>query len=148
MATEPTSKPSKAPALPDACNVIDCSTGRQQFWRFAKGKRRMKLVDVRDTLVDEPVPAKHLDRDTSQMWRPHCQNDAWLPAEQVFFRVLQLPLCSEAELRGMVELQLDKISPLPLAQAVWTFERVPVHRPDRAQQTVVVMVAERSVVER
>ena len=108
----------------------------------------MKLVDVRDTLVDEPVPAKHLDRDTSQMWRPHCQNDAWLPAEQVFFRVLQLPLCSEAELRGMVELQLDKISPLPLAQAVWTFERVPVHRPDRAQQTVVVMVAERSVVER
>ena len=39
--------------------------------------------------------------------------------EQVFFRVLQLPLCSEAELRGMVELQLDKISPLPLA-AVWT----------------------------
>ena len=148
MATEPTAKPPKAPALPDACNVIDCSTGRQQFWRFAKGKRRMKLVDVRDTLVDEPVPAKHLDRDTSQMWRPHCQNDAWLPAEQVFFRVLQLPLCSEAELRGMVELQLDKISPLPLAQAVWTFERVPVHRPDRAQQTVVVMVAERSVVER
>ena len=148
MATEPTAKPPKAPALPDACNVIDCSTGRQQFWRFAKGKRRMKLVDVRDTLVDEPVPAKHLDRDTSQMWRPHCQNDAWLPAEQVFFRVLQLPLCSEGELPGMVELQLDKISPLPLSQAVWTFERVPVHCPDRAQQTVVVMVAERSVVER
>ena len=48
MATEPTSKPLKPPALPDTCNVIDCSTGRQQFWRFAKGKRRMKLVDVRD----------------------------------------------------------------------------------------------------
>ena len=110
MATEPTAKPLKPPALPDACNVIDCSTGRQQFWRFAKGKRRMKLVDVRDTLMDQPVPTKHLDRDTSQMWRPHCQNDAWLPAEQVFFRVLQLPLCNEVELPGMVELQLDKIS--------------------------------------
>ena len=60
MATEPTSKPLKPPALPDTCNVIDCSTGRQQFWRFAKGKRRMKLVDVRDTLMDQPVPAKHL----------------------------------------------------------------------------------------
>lgn len=108
----------------------------------------MKLVDVRDTLLDEPVPAKHLDRDASQMWRPHCQNDAWLPAEQVFFCVLQLPHCGEAELPGMVELQLDKISPLPSAQTVWTFERVPVFRTDRAQQTVVVMIAERSVVER
>ena len=92
------------------------------------------------TLVDEPVPAKHLDRDTSQMWRPHCQNDAWLPAEQVFFRVLQLPLCSEVELRAWWS-----CSSIKFLRCHWrrrlTFERVPVHRPDRAQQTVVVMVA-------
>ena len=47
----------------------------------------------------------------------------------------------------MVEMQLEKVSPLPLGRAVWSFEVVPVHRADREQQTVVVMLAERSVVE-
>ena len=134
--------------LPSACNLVDCSTGRQQFWRFSKGGNQMKLVDVRDTAIDQPVQAKHLARDTSQMWRPHCQNDAWIPAENVYFRVVHLPHCSDKELPGMVELQLEKISPLPLSQAVWTFEIVPIYRPDRNQRTVLVMIAERAVVER
>ena len=138
--------PPKALGLPDACNVVDCSSGKQQFWRFSKGKNQMKLVAVRDTVIDQPIQAKYVERDASQMWRPHCQNDAWIPAQKVYFRVLHLP-CSEKELPGMVELQLDKISPLPLSQAVWTFEVVPVYRPDREQKTVVVMIAERSVVE-
>ena len=134
--------------LPTACNVVDCSTGRQQFWRFSKGKNQMKLVDVRDTAIDQPVQAKHLERDASQMWRPHCQNDAWIPAHQVYFRVVHLPPCPEKELLGMVGSQLDKISPLPLSQAVWTYEVVPIYRADRGQQTVVVMIAARAVVER
>ncbi len=142
----PISSP-RSPNLPDSCNVVDFSTGKQQFWRFNKGKNQMKLVDVRETAPDEPIQAKHLERDTSQMWRAHCQNDAWLPAEVVFFRVLQLPLCEARELPGMVELQLDKISPLPMGQAVWTYEVTPMYRTDRGQQTVVVMIVERSVVE-
>ncbi|SVE45095.1 uncharacterized protein METZ01_LOCUS497949, partial [marine metagenome] len=67
--------------MPDSCNVVDCSTGKQQFWRFNKGKNQMKLVDVRETVPDEPIQAKYLERDASQMWSAHCQNDAWLPAE-------------------------------------------------------------------
>jgi hypothetical protein len=134
-------------ALPNDCNVVDCSTGKQQFWRFTKGKNQMKLVHVRETEADEPIQAKHLERDASQMWQPHCQNDAWLPSEQVFFRVLQLPNCDPRELPAMVEMQLERISPIPLGSAVWTFEVVPVFRTDRAQQTVVVMFAERAVVE-
>lgn len=138
---------SKPLGLPDACNVVDCSTGKQRFWRFTKGKNQMKMVDVRETVLDEPILDKYLERDASQMWNPHCQNDAWLPSESVFFRVLQLPQCEPAELPGMLELQLDKISPLPLSQAVWTYEVVPVYRKDRTQQTVVVMVASRQEVE-
>ena len=148
MAKDKKQKSPKALGLPSACNVVDCSSGKQQFWRFNKGKNQMKLVDVRETALDEPIQAKHLERDTSQMWNAHCQNDAWIPAQKVYFRVVQLPQCSEKELPGMVELQVDKISPLPLSQAVWTFELVPVYRPDRDQQTVVVMIAEKSVVER
>ncbi len=135
-------------SLPDSCNVVDCSSGKQQFWRFNKGKNQMKLVDVRETAPDEPIQTKHLERDASQLWSAHCQNDAWLPAEIVFFHVLQLPLCDPRELPGMVELQLDKISPLPMGHAVWTYEVTPVYRTDREQQTVVVMIAERSAVEK
>jgi hypothetical protein len=144
---KPKSKPQPVEVLPAACNVVDFSSGRQQFWRFIGGKNQMKLVDVRETESGEKVSDKHLDRDASQMWRAHCQNDAWLPADKVFFRVLHLPLCDARELPSMVEMQLEKVSPLPLGRAVWSFEVVPVHRVDREQQTVVVMLAERSVVE-
>ena len=123
-------------SMPDSCNVVDCSSGKQQFWRFNKGKNQMKLVDVRETAPDEPIQAKHLERDVNQVWSPHCQNDAWLPSEKVFFCVLQLPLCEPSELSGMVELQLDKISPIPLGQSVWTYEVAPVYQTDREQQTV------------
>ncbi|HIL23935.1 MAG TPA: hypothetical protein EYG19_00825, partial [Verrucomicrobia bacterium] len=68
-------------ALPAMCNVVDCSSGRQQFWRFTGSKNQMKLVDVREADLGEKIPDKHLDRDASQMWRAHCQNDAWLPAD-------------------------------------------------------------------
>ena len=133
----------------NACNVIDCTRDHQQFWRFTPSGRSVKLVEV----YDDPDPhalisSQHTRRDASQMWDPHCQNDAWLPMEKVFFRVLQLPICDLEELEGMVELQLEKISPLPVSQIVWTFETIPPvtgTAPDH--QVVVVILASRSMVE-
>ena len=129
------------------CNVIDCTRDHQQFWRFSGG-RSMKLVDVRDTEVDEPVPDKFTRRDASQMWSPHCQNDAWLPIDQVFLRVLQLPQCDPEELHEMVELQVEKNSPMPVSQAVWTYDVAPAvgERLD-GQQTVVLIIADEVLVE-
>ena len=129
--------------------MLDCTRDHQQFWRFTPSGRSVKLVEV----YDDPdphalIPSQHTRRDASQMWDPHCQNDAWLPMEKVFFRVLQLPMCDPEELEGMVELQLEKISPLPVSQVVWTFETVPPlpgTPPD--QHVVVVILASRSMVE-
>lgn len=45
----------------------------------------------------------------------------------------------------MVELQIERLSPLPSAQIVWTFERL--STPDAPTQTVVVIIAARSAVE-
>src|SRR4029453_8431492 len=45
----------------------------------------------------------------------------------------------------MVELQLEKLSPLPVAQIVWTAEVLPIESGEL--QTVVVIVVERTVVE-
>ena len=133
--------------LPEDCNVVDCSSGQQQFWRFTKGKQHLKLVHVSETEADAPINANFLKRDASQMWNAHCQNDAWMSPEHVFFRVLHLPLSDPGEVRGMVELQLESLSPLPLRDAVWTYEVAPVFHNDRPEQTVVVMIASREVVE-
>jgi len=86
-------------------------------------------------------------RDRSQMWSPHCQNDAWLPVDQVFFRVLQLPKCDPKELPQMIELRLEGLSPLPVSQIVWSCQAAPDHGAERDMQTVVVMLASRAVVE-
>ena len=137
----------KVMSVPEDCNVVDCSTGQQQFWRFTKGKQHLKLVHVSEAEVDAPINADLLKRDASQMWKAHCQNDAWMSPEHVFFRVLHLPLSDPGEVRGMVELQLEGLSPLPLRDAVWTYEVAPVFRNDRPEQTVVVMIAARKVVE-
>jgi len=138
--------PGTDPVLP-VCNVIDCSGDQQHFWRFAGGKREMKLVDLREAELDTRLEAKHMRRDRSQMWHAHCQNDAWLPVDQVLFRVLQLPQCDPKELPQMVELQLERLSPLPVSQVVWTCQVAPDYGEERDLQTVVVMIAARAVVE-
>jgi hypothetical protein len=47
-------------------------------------------------------------------------NVAWLPPENVFLRVIELPKSNFEETLAMVELQLEKLSPLPVTQIVWT----------------------------
>jgi hypothetical protein len=153
VAEKPKAKPRRKlrrkTRLLNTCNVLDGTRGHQQFWRFAASGRGMKLVEVLDNPDPQAVvPGKFTRRDSSQMWDPHCQNDAWLPMEKVFFRVLRLPLCEPEELAGMVELQLEKISPLAVSQIVWTFETLPPPpgvTPD--QQVVVVILAARTMVE-
>ena len=43
VAAAPAAKPL---ALPDDCNVVDCSSGKQQFWRFAKGKTQIVIDEA------------------------------------------------------------------------------------------------------
>jgi hypothetical protein len=96
-------------------------------------------------------------------------NVAWLPPENVFLCVIELPKSSFEETFAMVELQLEKLSPMPVAQIVWTIHVLSRHggspRQNEAEtgakaeaatsaetkaedlQTVVVVIAERSVVE-
>jgi hypothetical protein len=73
------------------------------------------------------------------MW-PGCRLTA-----RSFLRVVHLPKSDFEETRAMVDLQLEKLSPLPVAQIVWGFELLP--HGDPAMQTVVVIIAARNHVE-
>lgn len=90
-------------------------------------------------------------------------NVSWAAVEDVFLKVIHLPGESPEELRMMVELQLEKISPVPLAQLVWDIqvlpnpeplpmpERDPAHPQEvlnpMYRYTVVVLMAERTAIE-
>ena len=81
------------------------------------------------------------------MWQPRL-NVAWLPPENVFLRVIELPRSNFEETLAMVELQLEKLSPLPVAQIVWTIH-VSAAATNRGGdlQTVIVVIAARNAVE-
>jgi hypothetical protein len=68
-----------------------------------------------------------------------------LPPEHVFLRVAQFPASDFAETVSMVELQLEKLSPIPVAQIVWSVQVLP--QAEGTLQTVIVMIVARTVVE-
>jgi len=68
-------------------------------------------------------------------------------SDEVFLRVLQLPTADETEARQIVELQLERLSPLPITQIVWSLHLLP-ETGESTTRTVIVLIADRSVVEK
>jgi hypothetical protein len=127
------------------CHVLEQSEQTRSLWQFSRAGREVKLVLARTFGVAEALPPSAAGRTLATLWRPRL-NVAWLPSDEVFLRALELPTADPAEAPGIVELQLETLSPLPVANIVWTVESVP--GPDQASQTVVVIIVPRATVER
>lgn len=127
-----------------SCNVLQVGGAERRLWHFTARNDRFVLNREQASLPDEPLPAGLVAKD----WRVLFQrklNIAWLPPEQVFLRVAQFPLSSYEETVAMVELQLEKLSPMPVAQIVWSLCLLP--QPRDGQQTIIVLIVARNVVE-
>ncbi len=137
----------------NSCNILHVAPDAKRLWQFdAKGGG---FVLNREQRVPhtEKLPTRGIAKQWSSLWQPKL-NVAWLAAENVFLRVVELPASSFEETLAMVELQLEKFSPLPVTQIVWTMHGMGTHtapaRGDHAPeslQTVVVVIVERKVVE-
>ncbi len=127
-----------------SCNVLQTGKDARQLWQFNVGGDSFNLAREEKKLPTEPLPAKLITKDWGTLLRPKL-NIAWLPAEKVFLRVVQLPASDLAETQSMIELQLEKISPLPVAQIVWSFELLPGKK--GGLQTAIVILVARSLVE-
>ncbi len=137
----------------NSCNILQLAPDAKRLWQFdAKGGG---FVLGREQRVphSETVPAKFGAKNWASLWQPKL-NIAWLPPESVFLRVVELPASNAEETLSMVELQLEKISPLPVTQIVWTMHLFDTHTgeqkggaPPESLQTVIVVIAARSVVE-
>ena len=129
---------------PHSCNVLQAGTGVRQLWQFGSRNNQLGLVAHRKLAAQEPLPAKAVAKDWSTIFQRRL-NIAWLPTDQVFLRVVQLPAADPQELLSMIELQLEKLSPMPVAQVVWSIEPLP--KSSDNLQPVIVIIAARDRVE-
>lgn len=147
-----------------SCNIVQLAPDASRLWQFdAKGGGLTPGREHR-AAIDQPLPPRLVAKSWSSLWQPRL-NVAWLPPENVFLRVVELPRSSFDETLAMVELQLEKLSPIPVAQIVWTIHVLSRRgaSPERTEagteaaaggepkaedlQTVVVIIAERNGVE-
>ena len=147
-----------------SCNILQLAPDASRLWQFEAKGGSFALNREHRAPLDEPLPARLAAKSWSSLWQPRL-NVAWLPPENVFLRVIELPRSSFEETLAMVELQLEKLSPLPVAQIVWTIHELSRRTPSpppgeggaeaaaggeaKAEdlQTVVVVMVERSFVE-
>ena len=126
-------------------NVLDVRPDHpRRLLHFAVEKQKPQLRSEQPVAEDGTLDQELVGKD----WRAAVQkrlNIAWLPADRLYLRALQLPLCDEADLAPMLELQLEKLSPLPVSQVVWTHARLP--GGSEGQQTILLAIQPRSGIE-
>ena len=128
-----------------SCNLLEPATEGSRLFQFSVSSKKVKLSGDLRVAEGEDPPAKVVGKDWSDLLSRKL-NIATLPPEKVFLRVVELPECEPDELLPMVEFQIEDLSPLPMAQAVWSAEAVPGSTGTEGNQTVLVMIAERGVV--
>ncbi len=125
-----------------SANVIQTNPGLSQLWRLTADGEKFAFDKGQTFLPSELFPAAAVGKSWRSLLRGKF-NLAWLPPEKVFLRVVQLPPSDPGEVFPMIELQLEKLSPLPVAQVVWGLELLPkpANKPDGLQTAIVVIVS-------
>ena len=126
------------------CNVLQVGSQARQVWHFDARGRGFVLNREQTSFAGEALPTKLVAKDWQTLWRRKL-NIAWLPPERVFLRVAQFPTSDFDETLAMVELQLEKLSPMPVTQIVWTIQVLP--HAEGNLQTVIVMIVARNDIE-
>ena len=130
-----------------SCNVLDLGADTRRLWQF--DAQKFALNREQSARNGEHLPPNLTAKSWGTLFQPKL-NVAWLPPENVFLRVAQFPASNPEETRAMVELQLEKLSPIPLTQALWTMHVLPQTTPRQGSdnlQTVIVTVVSRDAVE-
>ena len=125
----------------NSCNVFQFDRGTRHLWQFSN---KFAIQKEEAKLANESLNAKLFQKDWQTLFQPRL-NVAWLPPEHVFLRIIQLPRASFDETLSMVELQLEKLSPMPVTHVVWSVQLLP--HPAENMQTAIVIIAARNVVE-
>jgi hypothetical protein len=127
-----------------ACNILHAGADVNRLWQFEAKGNGFAFNREHAGAPGESLPFNLVAKSWRSLWQPRL-NVAWLPPENIFLRVIELPRSNFEETLAMVELQLEKLSPLPVAQIVWMIHVLPQTAVDL--QTVIVVIAARHAVE-
>ena len=127
-----------------SCNVLQVGPEARQLWQFDARNGGFVLNREQTSFPGEALPGGVVNKDWRALWQ-HKLNVAWLSPEHVFLRVAHLPVSDFNETLSMVELQLEKLSPMPVAQIAWSIHVLP--HAEGNLQTVIVMIVSRNLVE-
>ena len=144
IASARSAKKKAKPAAVHSCNVMQVNPQSRQIWQFDARGRGFVLKSEQTSVPGEVLPARLVAKDWHSLFQRKL-NVAWLPPERVFLRVAQFPASDFDETLSMVELQLEKLSPIPVAQIVWSLHILP--HAEGNLQTVIVMIVARNEVE-
>ena len=127
-----------------SCNIFQWSNEQRELWGFQTTGEDCKLAYHELKLPTEALTPKWVVKDWQALYQKKL-NVAWLSSDKVFLKAVQIPAADHAEAQSMLDLQLEKLSPLPVQQAVWCFDLLPAT--GGALRTAVVVIVERNYVE-
>ncbi|HXS69083.1 MAG TPA: hypothetical protein VN761_09595 [Candidatus Polarisedimenticolia bacterium] len=127
---------------------MDTGADARRVWQFDARGEPFNLAREQTARNGEPLPPNLVAKSWAAIFKRKL-NVAWLPPQNVFLKVAQFPMSSPEETRSMVELQLEKLSPIPVTQALWTMHVLPqpAGAPAENLQTIIVIIVARDVVE-
>jgi hypothetical protein len=126
------------------CLVMVDSVVPARVLAFAWAKEGVSADGAHDVPKDAPLPSSVAGRDWQLLLKPRL-DVAWMPADSVCLKLVELPTDDPAELASMVELQIEKLSPMPAAQVVYGYEVL--SGESSVPATVLVVMAARTAVE-
>lgn len=120
-------------------NVLGRTESGYHLWHFQRAGSAVERTGERAVAADQKLSTPLVQKGWRHLGRPRL-NVAWLPAEDVFLRVLRAR--SEA-LGGAIDQELER-APIPSGQLVWGLQ--PLSDPAAPEQVcLLVMVARRAV---
>ncbi len=142
-----TGKKKKKPKLQkwNDCNLIQFRESEARLWHFAVSEKQVTQKSQLTHSESTPLPQAQVEQAWRQFFKKRL-NLSWIPSEHLYLRVIDMPACEDREeTRQMLEFQLEKISPVPVHQIVWSFQNLPC--PDPEQQSLLLVLAQRSAVD-
>jgi len=94
-----------------SCNILQTAPDANRLWQFDAKGGGFALNRETSSPPGQPLPSRFVAKSWTSLWQPKL-NVAWLPPENVFLRVIELPKSSLEETLSMVEFQLEKLSPM------------------------------------
>ena len=127
--------------------LLHTNAAGRRLWQLSAEGDHFAVQAEKALLTNDPLPSGVVAKDWKTLFRGKL-NIAWLPPDKVFLRAIQLPAGDAAEVSQMVELQMEKISPLPVTHMVWSVYLMsrPAEKTD-ALQTAIVLIVARSAAE-